>query len=124
MSGVASEKGTGNVAMSALLECPYFGMPIVPVQMDSELDVTQEKVMQQAQNEVDPVVDIQMPIVLRDPNSKASHVFFNLADELVRQVLKREIMALQIPSVTYVKSKGLILRYVNVHVYFWWWFVV
>ena len=124
MSGVASEKGTGNVAMSAILECPYFGIPIVPVQMDPELDVTQEKVIQQAQNEVDPLVDIQMPIVLRDPNSNASHVFFNLADELVRQVLKREIMALQIPAVTYVKSKGLILRYVNVRVYFWWWFVV
>lgn len=81
------------------MDCPHYSLPIM-----------RGPVFEELRGAPSAGVDIDLPAVLRAPQSEEATVFSTLAADVARQVLRAEINAQLIPSVTYVKGKGLLLR--------------
>lgn len=103
-SGTSSSSKQTRAGMT-LSDCPHFSLPVLrgpalPADLEAEdIDNTSEN-----------IIEISMPQVLRDPESEEAAEFSRLADEVARQLIRVDIQAQLIPSVTYIKNKGILLR--------------
>lgn len=101
-------------AADGLLKCPHFSVPILrgAAIPDEEEDGTMGSVYGEgtAGSEDGVGIDVALPAVLRDPLSEEARVFSSLANAVRRQLLRGQIEAQLLPSVTYIKHKGILLR--------------
>ena len=51
------------------------------------------------------------PVVIRLPESAASKVYAALADDVITEILKMQMDAQALPSLTFIEGRGLIMRY-------------
>ena len=110
MAALASSPG----AADSLLKCPHFSVPILRGPAIPEDHSVASGRRAGAEDGADSAegtdIDIALPAVLRNPLSEEARVFFSVADAVRRQLLRGQIEAQLLPSVTYIKSKGVLLR--------------
>lgn len=93
-----------NTAITSLLKCPYYELPIVPAHIPSDNEAELG-----AASAVSPV-DISLPLVLRSPESEQARTLSALVDDITRGILRTEIEAQLSPTVTHLKGRGILLR--------------
>jgi hypothetical protein len=67
--------------------------------------------MKNNESEIDRSYQPPVPVVLRAPNSKVAKVYESLADDVIIEILKLQLEAQAVPSVSLVPKRGLVVRY-------------
>jgi Mrp family chromosome partitioning ATPase/DUF971 family protein len=85
--------------LNRLATCPFHSLPM----NETIAGVTNTKSI----GEGTPYI----PLVQQYPDSKYSKIYSTIADDMILEILKLQLKAHMIPSMTYIESRGIILRY-------------
>jgi len=100
MNAVKKKEKLENNLMNRLLSCPFHSLPM----NETIAGVTNN-------NESITNGSMYLPLVQQYPDSKYSKIYSTIADNLILEILKIQLKAHMIPSMTYIESRGIILRY-------------
>mmetsp|Transcript_18140 Transcript_18140/g.17475 ORF Transcript_18140/g.17475 Transcript_18140/m.17475 type:complete len:561 (+) Transcript_18140:74-1756(+) len=105
-SQVSAPPPSSAIKKSSLYErlqfCPLHCLPLSQVVSGN---------MKNNESETDRSYQPPVPVVLRAPDSKVAKVYKSLADDVIMEILKLQLEAQAVPSVSLVPKRGLVVRY-------------
>ena len=101
MNAIKKKEKLENNLMNRLVSCPFHSLPM----NETIAGITNSNELISSNG------SMYLPLVQQYPDSKYSKIYSIIADNLILEILKIQLKAHMIPSMTYIESRGIILRY-------------